>query len=200
MVDRTPRGKKRSFPGNDALLPCPVWDLEPPLIRLHPSSPLLPSSLPPALCQFILSLAHKSSCRNLVDISPAGQAPEDWRTPRRFTYFRNHHVAHSVLDCGGPPPLFPEAYQTMPGLTGTAIGFRLHAVSTRQVGAASRYDAASRRDESNFVVIKMAGRRGWLSGLIFLRHSAPHRAQSTPQITQCVPYSSLFSPFLLNTL
>ena len=30
-------------------------------------------------------------------------------------------VARSVLDCGGPPPLFPEAYQTVPMLSGTAI-------------------------------------------------------------------------------
>ena len=33
---------------------------------------------------------------------------------------RNHRVARSVLECGGPPPLFPEAYQTVPTLTGTA--------------------------------------------------------------------------------
>jgi hypothetical protein len=26
-----------------------------------------------------------------------------------------------VLECGGPPPLFPAAYQTVPMLTGTAI-------------------------------------------------------------------------------
>ncbi len=49
------------------------------------------------------------------------KAPEDWRTPKRFAYFRNHRVARSVLDCGGPPPLFPEACQTVPMLTGTAI-------------------------------------------------------------------------------
>ncbi|MGO9585906.1 MAG: hypothetical protein ACLP2Y_06915, partial [Limisphaerales bacterium] len=33
---------------------------------------------------------------------------------------------------------------------------------------------------------------------ILLRHSAPPRARFTPQITQCVPYSSLFSAVLLN--
>jgi hypothetical protein len=34
------------------------------------------------------------------------KAPEGWRSPRRFAYFNNHHVTHSVLECGGPPPLF----------------------------------------------------------------------------------------------
>jgi hypothetical protein len=53
------------------------------------------------------------------------KAPEGWRSPRRFAYFRNHHVAHSVLDCGGPPPLFPGAYQTVPGSTGT-VAFHWH--------------------------------------------------------------------------
>jgi len=60
--------------------------------------------------QFILSLAHKSSCGSLADTSFFGKAPEDWRTPRRFADFRNHRVARSVLDCGGPPPLFSAAY------------------------------------------------------------------------------------------
>src|ERR1039458_7457332 len=36
---------------------------------------------------------------------------------------RNHRVARSVLECGGPPPLFPETYQTMPTLTGTALSW-----------------------------------------------------------------------------
>jgi hypothetical protein len=96
---------------------------------------------------------------NLADISSACKAPaavapkrrygaprrrKGWRSPRRFAYFRNHRVAHSVLECppsavllrpssavallrrmertgGGPPPLFPEAYPTVPMLTGTAI-------------------------------------------------------------------------------
>src|ERR1035437_8863764 len=57
----------------------------------------------------------------LAPLGSRGQAPEDWRTPRRFAYFRNHRVARSVLGCGGPPPLFPEAYQTVTMLTGTAI-------------------------------------------------------------------------------
>src|ERR1035437_8463665 len=77
------------------------------------------------LWQFILTLAHKSSWGNLEDNSSAGKVPGDWRTPRRFAYFRNHRVARSVLDCGGPPPLFPEACQTVPMLTGTAI-VKLH--------------------------------------------------------------------------
>src|ERR1035437_2405798 len=54
-------------------------------------------------------------------ILTSGKAPEDWRSPRRFAYFRNHRIARSVLDCGGPPPLFPWAYQTVPMLTETAI-------------------------------------------------------------------------------
>src|ERR1035437_4136405 len=67
-------------------------------------------------------LARKSSCGNRADLSSSCKAPGVWRTPRRFANFRNHRVARSVLDCGGPPPLFPEAYQTVPMLTGTAIG------------------------------------------------------------------------------
>ena len=35
--------------------------------------------------------------------------------------FRNHRITRSVLECGGPPPLFPEAYHTVPRLIGTAI-------------------------------------------------------------------------------
>jgi hypothetical protein len=31
-------------------------------------------------------------------------------------YFRNHRFTRSGLDCGGPPPLFPEAYKTVPML------------------------------------------------------------------------------------
>ena len=67
--------------------------------------------------QFILSLAHESSCENFADTLFSCKAPEDWRTPGRFADFWDHRVAHSVLDCGGPPPLFPEAYQTVPMFT-----------------------------------------------------------------------------------
>jgi hypothetical protein len=42
--------------------------------------------------------------------STACKAPEGWRSPRRFAYFRNRRVAHCVLECGGPPPLFLEPY------------------------------------------------------------------------------------------
>jgi hypothetical protein len=67
------------------------------------------------LWQFILSLAHKSSRRNLADTTPSGKAPEGWRSPGRFAYFRNHRIACSVLECGpdASAPLFPEAYQTV---------------------------------------------------------------------------------------
>jgi hypothetical protein len=44
---------------------------------------------------------------NPVNLSFSGKAPEGWRSPRRVAYFGNHRVARSVLDCGGPPPLFP---------------------------------------------------------------------------------------------
>ena len=81
-------------------------------------------------------LAHTSSCGIPADTSFSGQAPatvapkrrhgaprrrKGWRTPGRFADFRNHRVARSVMDCGGPPPLSPEACQTVPRLTGTAI-------------------------------------------------------------------------------
>ena len=59
--------------------------------------------------------------RRSGDISSSSKAPEDWRIPRRFAYFKHHRTTHRVLECGGPPPLFPEAYQTVPMLTGTAI-------------------------------------------------------------------------------
>jgi hypothetical protein len=48
------------------------------------------------------------------EIPSFATAPEGWRTPRRFAFFKNHRSAHSVLDCGGPPPLFPQANQTVP--------------------------------------------------------------------------------------
>jgi len=89
---------------------------------------------PPQL-EFKLKLvrAHKSSCGKLADVSFACKAPEGWRTPRRFAYFRNHCDAHSVLECGGPPPLFPELYQTVPMLTGTATKRELQRVAADQV-------------------------------------------------------------------
>jgi len=108
-----------------------------------------PSVLQPLpYSSFILSLAHKSSRGNRADIFVCLQSASRrrafaalWRrreggragaSPRRFAYFRNHRVAHSVLECppsavllrrtgGGPPPIFPEAYPTVPMLTGTAI-------------------------------------------------------------------------------
>ena len=58
---------------------------------------------------------------NLADVPPSCKAPEGWRSPRRFADFRNHRVTRSVLECGGPPPLFPEEYQTVPMLTGTTM-------------------------------------------------------------------------------
>jgi hypothetical protein len=37
------------------------------------------------------------------------KAPEGWRTPRRFAPYGHHRERASVLDCGGPPPLFIRA-------------------------------------------------------------------------------------------
>jgi len=56
----------------------------------------------------MLTLAHASSRGNL----DSDKAPEDWSTPRRCAHFKHHRAAHSVLDCGGPPPLFPASRQT----------------------------------------------------------------------------------------
>jgi hypothetical protein len=35
------------------------------------------------------------------------KAPEGWRSPRRFALSGVAEIRASVLDCGGPPPLFP---------------------------------------------------------------------------------------------
>jgi hypothetical protein len=43
---------------------------------------------------------------NPANLSFSCKAPEGWRSPKRVAYFGNHRVARSVLDCGGPPPLF----------------------------------------------------------------------------------------------
>jgi hypothetical protein len=53
--------------------------------------------------QFLLPVTHFGS---------RGKAPEDWCTLKRFANQENHRVARSVLECGGPPPLFPTAFQT----------------------------------------------------------------------------------------
>ena len=53
------------------------------------------------------------------------KAPEGWRTPKRFAYFRNHRVAHSVMDCGGPPPLFPKPHSIVPILPQSPLNISL---------------------------------------------------------------------------
>ena len=65
------------------------------------------------------------------------EASGDWRGPGRFAYFRNHRAARSVLECppsavllrrdgqAALPPLFPEAYQPVPVLIGTAYLYLL---------------------------------------------------------------------------
>jgi hypothetical protein len=40
--------------------------------------------------------------------SPRSKAPEGWRTPRRFAFAEPRTNFRQVLDCGGPPPLFPD--------------------------------------------------------------------------------------------
>src|SRR5664280_154811 len=65
----------------------------------------------------MLTLAHSGSHENLG----SDKAPEDWRTPRRCASAQIPENRASVLDCGGPPPLFPSAFQTVPMLTETAI-------------------------------------------------------------------------------
>jgi hypothetical protein len=50
--------------------------------------------------------------RPLVPAQAARQkakAPGGWRTPRRWRVCHHHRPARSVLDCGGPPPLFSGA-------------------------------------------------------------------------------------------
>jgi hypothetical protein len=56
--------------------------------------------------QFIFSLAQDSSCGNLAGFSPSGKAPEGWRSPRRFAYFKNHLVARQRLGLRRPSAAF----------------------------------------------------------------------------------------------
>jgi hypothetical protein len=59
--------------------------------------------------QFILILAQSSSCPKPVAFRCPHKAPGDWRSPKRSADFKHPRTARSVLDCGGPPPLFSEA-------------------------------------------------------------------------------------------
>jgi hypothetical protein len=45
-------------------------------------------------------------------------------SPGRFALYASRRETPRVLDCGGPPPLFPEAYPTVPKLTGPALSSR----------------------------------------------------------------------------
>jgi hypothetical protein len=60
----------------------------------------------------MLTLAYKKSRSAFAH----RKAPEGWRSPRRFAYFRNQRIAHGVLECGGPPPLFPKPHPIVPML------------------------------------------------------------------------------------
>ena len=46
--------------------------------------------------------------------APLQQAPEDGRTPRRFALSEATQIRVSVLDCGGPPPLFHQSAPCCP--------------------------------------------------------------------------------------
>jgi hypothetical protein len=59
-------------------------------------------------------LAQKPQWKSRDFASPF-KTPEGWRSPGRFAYFKHHRAARSVLEYGGPSPLFPEAYQTAHG-------------------------------------------------------------------------------------
>jgi hypothetical protein len=85
-----------------------------------------------------------------VFLQSAG-APEDRRTPRRFAYFRNHRVARSVLDCGpdASGPLFPEPYQTVSMLIGTAISATTSPLDFTQAGSTQKSDC----DKKNIVIL-----------------------------------------------
>jgi hypothetical protein len=41
------------------------------------------------------------------------KAPGDWRTPKRFAFSQVSGQRASVLECGGPPPLFPRRSQEL---------------------------------------------------------------------------------------
>src|ERR1017187_7774036 len=58
----------------------------------------------------MLTLAYKQSRSAFAH----RKAPEGWRTPNALRIFRNQRIAHGVLDCGGPPPLFPKPHPIVP--------------------------------------------------------------------------------------
>ncbi len=45
-------------------------------------------------------------CLNGGNRHSSPKAPEDWRTPKRFAPFASRLITRSVLECGGPPPLW----------------------------------------------------------------------------------------------
>jgi len=47
------------------------------------------------------------------------KAPEGWRSPKRKRVRWDHRNIRQVLDCGGPPPLFPD-YPRFTGSMSTA--------------------------------------------------------------------------------
>ncbi len=51
------------------------------------------------------------------------KAPEDWRTPGRFAQFVSPMQTPRVLDCGGPPPLFPGPHPICAHVTTTALEY-----------------------------------------------------------------------------
>ena len=53
-----------------------------------------------------VALARQAGAAGPAKNSSTLKAPEDWRTPRRFALSGVARIRASVLDCGGPPPLF----------------------------------------------------------------------------------------------
>jgi hypothetical protein len=68
---------------------------------------------------------------NPANLSFSCKAPEGWRSPGRCAYFSNHRVTHSVLECGGPPPLFHEAISN-----GVNVNWNCYSFAVRPKGDA----------------------------------------------------------------
>jgi hypothetical protein len=74
-----------------------------------------------ALEQFMLTLAYDISEEILRIFCFLAKRQRAGAVQDASRISRNHRVTRSVLECGGPPPLFPETYQTAPRLIETAI-------------------------------------------------------------------------------
>jgi hypothetical protein len=94
------------------------------------------------------------------------KAPEDWRTPRRSAFAERLVPRASVLDCGGPPPLFScyakranRQIAVASRRQGVATGQK--AVANRQIPVAGRKSASQPGGKASQVVgtpSQLAGR------------------------------------------